>query len=199
MAAAEFSGLLAAHARRARSSGSCAMRSLLERWSERHNLVCFASRRGARGAPHRRCAGGGPASRGPRAAFSMSGAVQVCRACRCWWCGRGGAGCCSSRGRSDGHFSGPSFASSISTRCCSIAVPGPWRAPFDLITSAPLATTRRFSSGRAAGWLSRGEVVLWTTVDGAAAVEALAGWRVLSSRLPGLDRGRLTRLQPCFT
>jgi hypothetical protein len=41
--------------------------------------------------------------------------------------------------------------------------------------------------------------VIWTTVDGVAALEAVAGWHVLSSRLSGLDCGRLARLQPCFT
>ncbi len=45
----------------------------------------------------------------------------------------------------------------------------------------------------------RGEVVLWTTVDTEARLAALPRWRVLSSALPGLDRGRLCRLQPCFT
>ena len=45
----------------------------------------------------------------------------------------------------------------------------------------------------------RGEVFLWVTE---AAEESLAGrkeWAVLSSKLPGLDRGRLLRLRPCFT
>jgi 16S rRNA (guanine527-N7)-methyltransferase len=44
-----------------------------------------------------------------------------------------------------------------------------------------------------------GQVLLWTTVDRVSALCALAGWRVLSSQLPGLDCGRLARLQPCFT
>ena len=46
---------------------------------------------------------------------------------------------------------------------------------------------------------ARGEVMLWTTVETELALSALPGWRVLSSRLPGLDRGRLCRLRPCFT
>jgi 16S rRNA (guanine527-N7)-methyltransferase len=45
----------------------------------------------------------------------------------------------------------------------------------------------------------RGEVVLWTTADTEARLAALPRWRVLSSALPGLERGRLCRLQPCFT
>jgi 16S rRNA (guanine(527)-N(7))-methyltransferase RsmG len=44
-----------------------------------------------------------------------------------------------------------------------------------------------------------GEVMLWTTAETEVALSALPGWRVLSSRSPGLDRGRLCRLRPCFT
>lgn len=44
-----------------------------------------------------------------------------------------------------------------------------------------------------------GEVVLWTTVAGETRLLGHPGWRVLSSATPGLDRGRLCRLQPCFT
>jgi 16S rRNA (guanine527-N7)-methyltransferase len=44
-----------------------------------------------------------------------------------------------------------------------------------------------------------GEVVLWTTEAGMAKLAAGGEWRVLSSQLPGLDCGRLARLQPCFT
>jgi 16S rRNA (guanine527-N7)-methyltransferase len=44
-----------------------------------------------------------------------------------------------------------------------------------------------------------GQVVLWTTKETEIALREMAGWRVLSSSLPGLDRGRLVRLQPCST
>lgn len=44
-----------------------------------------------------------------------------------------------------------------------------------------------------------GEVVLWLTLEAERALAGVAGWRVLSSPLPGLDRGRLCRLRPCFT
>ena len=44
-----------------------------------------------------------------------------------------------------------------------------------------------------------GAVLLWTTTVGVEDLTALAGWRVLSSRLPGLENGRLAQLQPCFT
>jgi 16S rRNA (guanine527-N7)-methyltransferase len=44
-----------------------------------------------------------------------------------------------------------------------------------------------------------GEVLLWTTEDAEKRLGQHPGWRVLSSAMPGLDRGRLCRLQPCFT
>ncbi len=44
-----------------------------------------------------------------------------------------------------------------------------------------------------------GKVVLWTTADAAADLARRAGWRVVSSPLPGLRSGRLAELQPCFT
>ena len=45
----------------------------------------------------------------------------------------------------------------------------------------------------------RGEVLVWTTEDGERDLGEPSGWRVLSSQLPGLDRGRLVRLRPCST
>jgi 16S rRNA (guanine527-N7)-methyltransferase len=44
-----------------------------------------------------------------------------------------------------------------------------------------------------------GRVALWITEEDERRLSRLDGWRVLSSKLPGLDRGRLVRLQPCFT
>ncbi len=44
-----------------------------------------------------------------------------------------------------------------------------------------------------------GEVLLWSTEDAEKRLRQCPGWRVLSSAMPGLDRGRLCRLQPCFT
>lgn len=46
---------------------------------------------------------------------------------------------------------------------------------------------------------ANGQVVFWTTMEIEAGLRKARGWRVLSSSLPGLDRGRLVRLQPCFT
>jgi len=70
---------------------------------------------------------------------------------------------------------------------------------FDLVTIRAVGdheAVLEWARGRLAG---TGEVVIWTTVEGEAALAAIAGWRVLSSQLPGLDCGRLARLQPCFT
>jgi 16S rRNA G527 N7-methylase RsmG len=70
---------------------------------------------------------------------------------------------------------------------------------FDLVTVRAVGDHKALLEW-ARGRLTRaGEVVIWTTVDGEAALEAVEGWRVLSSALPGLDCGRLARLQPCFT
>jgi len=55
-----------------------------------------------------------------------------------------------------------------------------------------------------AGWARRrlvedGRLLLWTTDEGLAEVEKVAGWRVLSCGLPSLERGRLVAMQLCFT
>jgi len=44
-----------------------------------------------------------------------------------------------------------------------------------------------------------GRALVWTTENGEAGLRVVPGWRVLSSPLPGLDRGRLVRLQACST
>ena len=70
---------------------------------------------------------------------------------------------------------------------------------FDLVTCRALAghaTLVEWAGGRLT---ASGAVLLWTTAEGVGALGALAGWRVLSSQLPGLENGRLARLQPCFT
>jgi 16S rRNA (guanine527-N7)-methyltransferase len=44
-----------------------------------------------------------------------------------------------------------------------------------------------------------GAVFLWATEEAEVGLRGMVNWRMLSSPLPGLDRGRLIRLQPCFT
>jgi 16S rRNA (guanine527-N7)-methyltransferase len=75
----------------------------------------------------------------------------------------------------------------------------PAPAPFDLVTVRGLG-----HHAELAEWASRvlapgGRVLLWSTDEGEAALRGLAGWRVLSSPLPSLARGRLVQLLPCFT
>ena len=75
----------------------------------------------------------------------------------------------------------------------------PRHRPFDRVTVRAVGghpELLEWARGRLA---ETGEILLWTTVDGLATIEAMAGWRVLSSQLPGLDCGRLARLRPCFT
>ncbi|MEJ2189025.1 MAG: 16S rRNA (guanine(527)-N(7))-methyltransferase RsmG [Acidobacteriota bacterium] len=44
-----------------------------------------------------------------------------------------------------------------------------------------------------------GAVFLWSTEEVGESLAEHQDWAVLSSKLPGLDRGRLLRLKPCFT
>jgi 16S rRNA (guanine527-N7)-methyltransferase len=71
--------------------------------------------------------------------------------------------------------------------------------PFDVVTARALGgygelldwARNRLSDG--------GCVLLWGTVDIERGLEDRSGWRVLSSRLPGMERGRLIQMVPCFT
>jgi 16S rRNA G527 N7-methylase RsmG len=72
-------------------------------------------------------------------------------------------------------------------------------APFDVVTARAVGGYEGLLEWTRARLAPGGEVLLWTSDDGVTAMKAVVGWRVLSSRLPGLDCGRLARLQPCFT
>lgn len=72
-------------------------------------------------------------------------------------------------------------------------------ARWDVVTARALG-----GHGQLLGWAGRrltegGRVLIWTTVEEADALRSCSDWRVVSSPLPGLERGRLVRLQPCFT
>jgi 16S rRNA (guanine527-N7)-methyltransferase len=70
---------------------------------------------------------------------------------------------------------------------------------FQCITARAVGDHRALL-GWARGRLAEsGEILLWTTVEGLRDIGGVGGWRVLSSQLPGLENGRLARLQPCFT
>jgi 16S rRNA (guanine527-N7)-methyltransferase len=71
--------------------------------------------------------------------------------------------------------------------------------PYDRITCRALGGERALLSWARDRLTTAGEVWLWTTVEVLTTIEGHEGWRVLSSQLPGLDCGRLARLQPCFT
>jgi 16S rRNA (guanine527-N7)-methyltransferase len=71
--------------------------------------------------------------------------------------------------------------------------------PFDLVTARALgghAALLKWAGGQLA---PGGRAVLWLTEQDEAALRRLPGWHVLSSPLPSLARGRLVQLRPCFT
>jgi len=70
---------------------------------------------------------------------------------------------------------------------------------WDLITARAVGERDellRWAHGRLA---PQGAVFLWSTREVEEALTGREEWAVLSSKLPGLDRGRLLRLRPCFT
>ena len=75
----------------------------------------------------------------------------------------------------------------------------PGREGFDVMTTRALGGydgLLRWAAGRLE---PEGRVLIWCTSDEEERLAMVPDWRVLSSPLPGLDRGRLVRLQPCFT
>ncbi len=71
--------------------------------------------------------------------------------------------------------------------------------PFDAITARAVGGHDRLLDWARDRLTPTGQVLLWTTVEGVTQMASAPGWRVLSSQLPGLECGRLARLQPCFT
>jgi len=71
--------------------------------------------------------------------------------------------------------------------------------PFDAVTVRALGRPEELAIWARKRLAGAGFVALWTTEDGCARLGTLKGWRVLSSALPRLERGRLARLYPCFT
>lgn len=71
--------------------------------------------------------------------------------------------------------------------------------PFDVVTARALG-----GYGELLGWArprlsDQGSVLLWATSVVERELAELAAWRVLSSPLPGTERGRLVQMVPCFT
>ncbi len=72
-------------------------------------------------------------------------------------------------------------------------------AGLDRICARALGRHRELLEWAAGRLGAGGRVLLWTTEDGAAELARAGGWRVVLSPLPGLERGRLAELEPCFT
>lgn len=71
--------------------------------------------------------------------------------------------------------------------------------PFDVVTARALG-----GYGELLGWArprlsDQGSVLLWGTSAVERELAELPAWRVLSSPLPGTERGRLVQMVPCFT
>jgi 16S rRNA G527 N7-methylase RsmG len=76
-----------------------------------------------------------------------------------------------------------------------------WRPSqrYDVVTMRAVGGLEEMASWCRPHLTETGQVLLWTTAERLIGLRALTGWRVLSSQLPGLDCGRLARLQQCFT
>ena len=70
---------------------------------------------------------------------------------------------------------------------------------FDLVTMRGLGHHAELIGWAAGRLATDGRVLLWSTEEDEAVLRRLPGWRVLSSPLPSLTRGRLVQLLPCFT
>jgi len=71
--------------------------------------------------------------------------------------------------------------------------------PWDAVTVRAVGKQREILGWARTRLAANGTVFLWTTQKAEEGLREVTAWRVLSSALPGLDRGRLVRLQPCFT
>lgn len=72
---------------------------------------------------------------------------------------------------------------------------GPW----NVVTVRAVGNQREILDWAESRLAADGAVFLWATEDAEEGLLGMVDWRMLSSPLPGLDRGRLIRLQPCFT
>jgi 16S rRNA (guanine527-N7)-methyltransferase len=71
--------------------------------------------------------------------------------------------------------------------------------PFRLITARALGGYEELLEWAPARLTEDGRVLIWGTDRVEEELSKLPGWRVLSSPLPSLDRGRLVQLERCFT
>jgi 16S rRNA (guanine527-N7)-methyltransferase len=70
---------------------------------------------------------------------------------------------------------------------------------FAVITARAVGRSRELVAWARSRLGQGGAMLLWTDEERAAELGVLEGWHVLSSRVPGRERGRLLQLRPCFT
>ena len=199
-AEATFSALLAPHAAPAAVARLARYAELVERWSARHNLVSFANRRELVDRHIVDALAGAPALTGAGRLLDVGSGA-----------GLPGVPLLVARPGWRGTLLEPrqkrwAFlkvvirelgldAEAVCSRYGDVDAEARW----DRITARAVGGHTALLDWAREHLTERGEVMLWTTDDTAIALAAEPGWRVLSSRLPGLDRGRLCRLRPCFT
>ncbi len=71
--------------------------------------------------------------------------------------------------------------------------------PVDVVTARALGGYRELLEWARDRLPAEGKVLLWLGAEEAAALGELPGWRVVLSPLPGLERGVLAEIRPCFT
>jgi len=71
--------------------------------------------------------------------------------------------------------------------------------PWNAVTVRAVGKQREILDWACSRLAANGAVFLWTTEKAEVGLREMVNWRVLSSPLPGLDDGRLIRMQPCFT
>jgi len=76
---------------------------------------------------------------------------------------------------------------------------GPFAEKVGAVCARALGGHRELAEWARPRLAGAGKVLLWVTVDDVQRMAEWPGWRVVSSPLPGLSRGRLAELQPCFT
>lgn len=196
----DYSGLLAAHVGGAALRRLVCYAGLLERWSERHNLVCFSSREELVERHILDSLAAAPLLEGSGRLLDIGSGAGLpgvpLLAVRPLW-----SGVLLEPRQKRWAFLRTAVRElqlAADVACSRYQDLGDC-LPFDVITIRAVGDHKALLGWARGRLADDGEVVIWTTVDGVAALEAVAGWRVLSSRLSGLDCGRLARLQPCFT
>jgi 16S rRNA (guanine527-N7)-methyltransferase len=197
---AEFSDLLAAHAGGQPLQRLVRYAELVERWSERHNLVRFSSREEFVQRHVLDALAAAPLLRGSGRLLDVGSGAGLpgvpLLAVRPQW----GGVLLEPRQKRWAFLRTAVRELGLDAEVARARFQDLDEGPrFDLITARAVGGHEELLLWARDRLTEDGEVVVWTTVDGQAVLEAVAGWRVLSSQQPGFERGRLARLQPCFT